>query len=304
MSRVVLVQLLFSALALVMAGLGLTLELADFKRVLREPRAVVIALLLQMLVLPGCAFLMALALQLSPRNAVGLLLLAVAPGSVSCSVYSRVFGGNVALNVSLTGLNTLLSLVALPAACTWALGHFGSQAGDVHDVTPKLFESMLVLVIPVVVGMGIRAYAPALARRLDRPMGILSIGVLIAFSAAAIVSEWNALTQAFTQVGVTAIVFNLLSLFVGYVSAHLLKFSEHDAISVAFQLGVRSAILAIFIAMTALNDTQMALPAAVYSITMVPLGLAFGTWVRYRNAARQAARPTARDESGDLKLPA
>ncbi|MBV9889490.1 MAG: bile acid:sodium symporter family protein, partial [Rhizobacter sp.] len=284
-----------------MAGLGLTLELADFKRVLGAPRAVVIALVLQMIVLPGCALLMAHALQLSPRNAVGLLLLAIAPGSVSCSVYSRVFGGNVALNVSLTGLNTLLSLVALPAACTWALGHFGSPAGDVQDLSGKLFESMLVLVIPVAIGMVVRAYAPGLARRLDRPMGLLSIGVLIAFSAAAILSEWGALTHAFTQVGSTAIVFNLLSLFVGYGSAHLLKLGERDAISLAFQLGVRSAILAIFIAMTALNDTQLALPAAVYSITMVPFGLAFGAWVRYRNASRRALS-SAQADSADLQL--
>src|SRR6516162_7707945 len=163
MSRVVMVQLLFSALALVMVGLGLTLQLADFRRVLTERRAVAVALAAQMVVLPACAFLIALVLQLSPPNAVGLVLLAVAPGSVSSSVYSRVFGGNVALNVSLTGLNTLLSMLALPAMCSWALAYFNTAPGEMQSIVRKLAESMLVLVIPVLVGMVVRARAPALA---------------------------------------------------------------------------------------------------------------------------------------------
>jgi BASS family bile acid:Na+ symporter len=285
---VLIVQLLFSALALVMAGLGLTLELADFKRLLAERRTVVIALVMQMIVLPACALAIAFALQLSPRNAVGLLLLALAPGSVSSSIYSRVFGGHVALNVSLTGINTLLSMITLPVTCGWAIRFYGAESGDTQSIVRKLAESMVVLIVPVVVGMIVRARAPALARRLERPMGFVSIGVLVAFSAAAIVSEWAALAQAFTQVGVSAIVFNLLSLWVGYAGALALKIRQADAVAIAFQIGVRSAVLAIFVAMTALNDTQMALPAAVYSITMVLFALTFGAWVR-RRGARQAA---------------
>jgi len=302
MSRVVMVQLLFSALALVMVGLGLTLQLADFRRVLTERRAVAVALATQMVVLPVCAFLIALVLQLSPPNAVGLVLLAVAPGSVSSSIYSRVFGGNVALNVSLTGLNTLLSMLALPATCSWALVYFNTEPGEMRSIVRKLAESMLVLVIPVLVGMVVRARTPALARRLDRPMGLISIGVLVLFSAAAIVSEWEALAQAFSQVGVSAALFNLLSIWVGYAGAHAFKLSERDSVAITFQLGVRSAVLAIFVAMTALNDTQMALPAAVYSITMVPFGLAFGAWVRRRNGRRAGSEEDLR--AGDMELPA
>ena len=288
MSRVLIVQLLFFALALVMVGLGLTLKVADFKRLITEGRAVAMALVTQMVVLPACALVIALVLHLAPQHAVGLVLLAVAPGSVSSGVYSRVFGGNVALNVSLTGLNTLLSMLVLPATCGWALAYFNTAPGDMKAIVHKLAESMIVLIIPVVVGMVVRARAPALARRLDRPMGFISISVLVLFSGAAIASEWDALAMAFTQVGVSAVLFNLLSIWIGYASAHAFKLSERDSVAVTFQLGVRSAVLAIFVAMTALNDTQMALPAAVYSVTMVPLGLAFGAWVRRRNARRDA----------------
>jgi BASS family bile acid:Na+ symporter len=303
MSRVVTVQLLFSALALVMAGLGLTLEVADFKRLISERRAVVIALVTQMVVLPVCAFLIAIALQLSPRNAVGLVLLAVAPGSVSSSIYSRVFGGNVALNVSLTGLNTLLSMVTLPATCSWAMAYFNADSGDLDSILRKLAESMMILVVPVVIGMVVRARAPEFARSLDKPIGYISIGVLVVFSGAAIVSEWEALAQAFTQVGLSAILFNLLSLWVGYVGAHAFRLSERDSVAIAFQLGVRSAVLAIFVAMTALNDTQMALPAAVYSITMVLFGMTFGVWVRRRNAKRGLRPGLALGDRGAMELP-
>jgi len=170
MSTQITVQLLFVALALVMAGLGLSLEAADFRRILDEKRAVLVALTLQMAVLPLAALAIAVAMQLPTPYAVGLMLLAAAPSSISSNLYSHVFGGSVALNVSLTGVNTALSLVWLPLICNLALGHFAQRDAALPPITGKLLETMATLVVPVLLGMAVRRQFPAFAKRADRPM--------------------------------------------------------------------------------------------------------------------------------------
>ena len=282
MSTQTTVQLLFVALAFVMAGLGLSLQLADFHRVLTERRAVLIALTSQMVVMPMIALGIALGMRLETPYAVGLMLLAAAPSSISSSLYSHVFGGNVALNVSLTGVNTAISLLSLPLICNWALGRFTATDVGLPQVTGKLLETMATLLIPVIFGMAVRVRFPAFAKRADRPMRVFSVLVLVVFSAGAIVKEWQSLIKGFAEVGGSVVSFNLLSLGVGYVSAKVMALDRRSAITVAFQLGIRSAVLSIYIAMTALRDTRFALPAAVYSITMVLFGLSFGLWVRAR----------------------
>lgn len=276
MSTLGVVQLLFASLALIMGGLGLSLEIADFRRIVSERRAVVVALTLQFLVLPVVAFGLAVGFDLAPEYAVGLMLLAAAPASISSNLYSHVFGGNVALNMTLTGLNTAISIVTLPLLCGWAMQHFTLLDHAVPDVTGKLMESMAILVIPVVIGMVVRVRAPAFAARAEKKMRLLSIVVLAAFSIGAIVKEWASLATAFSQVGATVVTFNLMSLAMGYLVAKALCRSRAAAITIAFELGVRSAVLSMYVAMTILQDTRMALPAAVYSVTMVLFALSFG----------------------------
>lgn len=270
------VQILFAALALVMVGLGLSLEVEDFRRIARERRPVAVGMTLQFLVMPALAFAVAVAFRVSPPYAVGLMLLAAAPGSVSASIYSRVFGGNVALNMSLTGINTLVSMVTLPLFCGWSQGYFlqGSEA----TVSPigKLAEAMVTLVVPAAVGMAVRAKAPCFAAKADKPMRILSLLVLVAFSAGAIIKEWASLKTGFSEVGMAVIAFNLLGLGLGFGLARTIT-TRRSAIAVAFELGVRSAVLSIYLAMTTLHDSRIALPAAVYSITMVVFAMSFGS---------------------------
>lgn len=285
MSTVGLVQVLFAALALVMAGLGLSLEVEDFRRLLEKRRAVVVAITLQMLVLPLAAFAIATTMSLETPYAVGLMLLAAAPGSISSNLYSHVFGGNVALNMSLTGFNTLFSMLTLPLICSWSFSYFTVGPEILPSVGEKLVEAMVTLVVPVVVGMAIRLRLPRFAERAERPIRIFSVVVLVAFSAAAIIKEWATLSHGFAQVGFSVVLFNLLSLFLGYTVARGSALDSSSAIAIGFQLGIRSAVLSIYIAMTVLNDSQIALPAAVYSVTMVLLGLSFGVWVKRRPIA-------------------
>ena len=276
MSTQVTVQMLFVALALVMGGLGLSLELADFRRVLTEKRVVLMALGLQMVVLPSAALGIAVAMRLETPYAVGLMLLAAAPSSISSNLYSHVFGGNVALNVSLTGVNTALTLFSLPLICNWALRYFTASEAAFPPVTGKLLETMATLILPVILGMAVRTRFPGFAAKADKPMRIFSVLVLVVFSVGAIVKEWQSLVKGFVEVGGSVVVFNLLSLGIGYATAHLVALDRRSAVTFAFQLGIRSAVLSIYVALSALKDTQFALPAAVYSITMVIFGLSFG----------------------------
>lgn len=286
MSTLGTVQLLFAAIALVMVGLGLSLQLDDFRRVAREKRAMAVALPLQLVVMPVTAYALAIAFELSPPYAVGLMLLASAPGSISSSIYSNAFGGNVALSMSLTGVNTALSMVTLPLICSWSLAHFEGVNGASPQLVGKLAEAMLTLTAPVGLGMIIRVKAPGFAARAERPMRVLSLLVLVAFSIGAIVKEWQSLVAAFSAVGLTVVIFNLLSLTMGYAVARKVCDKPASALAIAFDLGVRSAVLSIYVAMTTLQSTQTALPAAVYSVTMVIFALSFGFLVRRRQLAR------------------
>ena len=122
--------LLLISLALVMFGLGLSLSVADFQRLLKYPKAVVVALALQVVALPLACWALVVALGLPPVFAVGLMLLAASPGGVSANLFSHLFGGNVAMNISLTAINTLLSIVTMPLIANWAI-HTFAKTGQV-----------------------------------------------------------------------------------------------------------------------------------------------------------------------------
>jgi len=289
MSTMVLMQFLFGALALVMAGQGLSMRVADFQRLWIERRPVLLACLLQLVVLPLAALALATLMKLPTVFAVGLMLLAAAPGSISSNLYSHVFGGNVVLSTTLTGLNTLLSTITLPLITGWAMVHFAVGTLVAPSIVGKVLEVMAILVIPVAIGMVVGARAPKFAARADRPMRLFSLVVLATFCVLAIVKEWRALMDGFDQVGASVVLFNLFSIGIGYLVPKARGMTDDVAIAVAFHLGVRSAVLSIYVAMTALNSTQMALPAAVYSVTMILFGITFGTAVR--RAARRRPLP-------------
>lgn len=280
METTTLVLLLYVALGFVMAGLGLSLTTADFRRLASHGRGIVVALGVQMLIMPLLAFGISVALRLPPPFAVGLLLLAATPGSVSTNLYSHVFGGNVAFNVALTGLNTFLCAITLPIVCGMAMAFFGSYDAAVPVLMNKATEVFAIVLGPVLVGMFVRAKAVRFADLAAKPVKIASALVVIVFSVAAIVKEREALASGFAAVGAGVVVLNVLSLVIGYSSARLAKLERQATITVAFQAGIHNAIMALYVALAVLNQPLMALPAAVYSITMNAFAICFGLWVR------------------------
>lgn len=271
--------LLLISLALVMLGVGLSLSLEDFARLRRHPKAVAIALLLQMLVLPLACFAMIKLVGLPPVMAVGLMLLAASPGGVSANLFSHLFGGHVALNISLTAINTLLSVITMPLIANLALQHFIGE-GVVPLQTAKVAEVMAVVLLPVVVGMSVARWRPALAARLEKPFKIFSAVVLALLALGAIAKEWRALADSAASIGGIVVVFNLLSLLSGYYLSRALGLTKTMATAISFEIGIHNSTLALYIALSVLQNFQMALPAAAYSVSMYVIGSLFGLWLR------------------------
>ena len=277
-----LVVFLPLALAVVMAGLGLHLTLADFRRVLAMPRAVGVALAVQSLLLPPLAFGLALLAGLPGELGLGLVLLAASPGGVTANLFSHIARGDVALNISLTAINSLLALATLPVWTALALSVFLGDAASVPPPIRKVLEVALLVVLPVALGMALRRWRPALAHAAERPVRLLSsllLGLLIAL---AFISEWETVRTFLPVVGLACVAFNVASLASGYLAARAAKLAQPQAIAISFEIGIHNGTLAIFIAIEVLQRSQAAIAPAVYSLSMYLTGALFAAWLLHK----------------------
>ncbi|MGY1604443.1 bile acid:sodium symporter family protein [Geodermatophilus sp. SYSU D00815] len=278
--------LLPAALALVMLGLGLSLTVADFARVGRQPRAVVIALALQLVVLPLVCFGLVLLFDLPPLLAVGLLLLAASPGGTTANLFSHLFRGDVALNITLTAVNSLIAVVTLPLVTNLAIAWFDpADAGSIGLQFGKTVQVFAIVLVPVAIGMLARRRAPGFAERMDRPVRIVSAVVLALVIVGTIVAERENIADYLGDVGLPALLFCLLSLGTGFVVPRALGVVHRQAIASAFEIGVHNSTLAITVAISVLGSVELAVPAAVYGVLMFPVAAAFG-WAITRAGRR------------------
>ena len=256
------------ALGVIMLGLGMGLTLDDFRRVARYPRAVLTGLILQVAVLPAAAFALALGFGLPPELAVGLMLLAASPGGATANIYSHLARGDVALNITLTAINSLLCLATLPLILNLSLEYFLGAGQYVPPPVRKVIEVALIIVLPVIIGMVVRAYAPRLTERVEKPLRLLSVLVLVLLVAGAVLQERDTLVSFFAVVGLACLSFNLISMGVGYAAPIALKLPRRQAIAIAMEIGIHNGTLAIFIALNVLDNARISVPAAVYSLLM------------------------------------
>jgi len=276
------------ALGIVMIGLGLHLTLADFRRVATAPRAVVVALSVQTLLLPPVAFGLALGFGLPPELGLGLVLLAAAPGGVTANLFSHLARGDVALNISLTAINSALALFTLPVWTALGLSILMSSEQAIPPPTRKVVEVGLLVLLPVVIGMSLRAWKPALADRLDKPVRIASTLILVVLIAAAVVLERETLTRYAAVVGAAVLLFNLISLGAGYAASRAAKLGVPQATAIAFEIGIHNGTLAIFVALHVLGMAGAAVAPALYSLVMYVTGGLFAWWIVKRVIPRQS----------------
>ncbi len=273
-----------AALAVIMFGLGLSLTVDDFVRVTRRPRAAVVALTLQLLVLPAVCFGLVLAAGLEPVLAVGMVLLAASPGGTTANLFSHLFRGDVALNVSLTAVNSLLAVVTLPLVTNLAVAVFDPPgAGGIGLQFGKTVTVFAIVLVPVALGMLVRRGSPAFADRMDRPVRVLSAVVLALVIVGTVLAEREDVAGYLREVGLVALAFCVLSLLLGFAVPRAVGVGHRQALACAFEIGVHNSTLAIAIAVGVLGSVELAVPAAVYGVLMFPVATLVG-WAITRSA--------------------
>ena len=280
------------ALGVIMFGLGLDLTPGDFARIGKRPKAVAVALACQLLLLPAVCFGLVLLFRLPPVLAVGMMLLAASPGGTTANLYSHLFRGDVALNISLTAINSVIAVLTLPVIVNLSIAWF--QPGDmtVGLQLKKTIEVFMIVLAPVCLGMLVRGLRPGFARAMDKPVRLASVVILTLVIAGAVVSNFAVLKDDILALSGIVVSFCILSLGIGFIIPRLFRISREQSIASAFEVGLHNATLAIVIAESVLAVPDMSLPAAVYGVLMFPLAAAFGLLITRKGALKATAPGT------------
>lgn len=266
-----------------MLGLGLSLTLEDFRRVAKYPKAITIALGCQMILLPALCFFLAKFSGLEPALAVGLMLLAASPGGATANLYSHLSNGDVALNISLTAINSVLTLFTLPLIVNFSLSYFMDSGQYIPMQFSKVLEVFAIVLVPVTIGMLINKWFARFAARMAKPVKIASALILIIIIVSVTVREKQLLATYFAILGVPVLLFNLFSLASGYFIPRWLDIEKKQAIAIGMEIGIHNGTLAIYIALSVLANSSMAVPPAFYSLIMFFTAALFGYLVKSRS---------------------
>ncbi|GGS41482.1 bile acid:sodium symporter family protein [Actinokineospora fastidiosa] len=275
------------ALAIVMFGLGLHLTVADFTRVAKVPKAALLALGTQILVLPAVCLGLVLAFDLDPVLAVGMMLLAASPGGTTANIFSHLAGGDVALNITLTAINSVLAVVTLPVVVNLSIAGFLDADTAIGLQPAKMLQVFAIVLVPVAIGMVVRRRWPEFAERMTRPVKIASVVVLAAVIVGAMVAERENLLDYLRSVGLVSLLLVVCSLGLGYAVPRLARVEPRQAIASSFEVGIHNSTLAITIALSPalLDNATMAVPAAVYGVVMFIPAAIVAYWVGGRRRA-------------------
>lgn len=265
------------ALAIIMAGLGLELTPKDFTRIKKHPKAVVLALFCQLFILVGIAFFICKILALSPALAVGLMLLAASPGGPTANLFSYLYKGDIALNITLTAINSVAAAFSLPFIVNLAIQHFMTDGQQVGLQFSKVAQVFLIIIVPVCLGMLLRHFSPRIAEKLNRPVGIFAVIFLVLIIIVAVFKERNNILDYLMQIGAATALFCFASLLIGYFIPRLFGINSAQARACAFEIGIHNSTLAMTIALTIMSSTTIAMPAVVYSLIMYIFAAIFGT---------------------------
>jgi BASS family bile acid:Na+ symporter len=274
------------ALAIIMFGLGLDLTIGDFKRVGRAPKAVAVALACQILLLPAICFGLVVLFDLPPLLGIGMLLLAASPGGTTANLFSHLFRGDVALNITLTAINTVIAVVTLPLITGLAIAWYDRQ-DDVSMPLVEIVKVFALILLPVGVGMLVNARAPGFARRMDKPVRIGSAVILAILVLGILLDQRENVSDYLADVGLVTALFCAISLVVGYYVPKAFGVTGPQAIASSMEVGVHNATLAIFVAVEVLDEVEISVPAAVYSLVMFLFAALWGAWVSRQVGARE-----------------
>lgn len=266
--------LLPAALVFIMFGMGMSLTPGDFKRVIVSPKAKLIGLFCQLLVLPLLAFGIALALRLPGDLAVGLMLVAACPGGPTSNIISHLSRGDTALSVSLTAVSSMITVFTIPLIVGASIRYFlGETASLVLPFWKTVAQLLVVTIIPILLGMWANASLPSWCRRMESPFNLISIGFLILVIGLAVAREQD-LGKQFLLAGPAAAILNIASMILGFGAATWFRLARPQRITISIEVGIQNGTLALAIALGMLESSRIAMPAVVYSLIMFASGAA------------------------------
>ena len=263
------------ALFVIMLGMGLSLTLQDFKRVVVFPKATFVGLFGQLVLLPLVAFLMLKIISLPPVFAVGVMLLAVCPGGPTSNLISNLAKADLALSITLTAICSLITVFTIPGLLNLSMEHFIGEGKYVElPLLATMIQIVVITIIPVSIGMLVRWKFPNVADKAEQPVKVASALFITIIIIGVIIKERNNLAAYFMEVGIIMLLINVVIMSLSYGAGVLFKLNHPQCSTISIESGIQNGTLAIAIATGAalLNNSQMSIPAAVYSLLMFITG--------------------------------
>ncbi|MBD3662673.1 bile acid:sodium symporter family protein [Sulfitobacter sp. TSTF-M16] len=274
------------SLAIIMLSLGIGLTWADFARVARYPRAFAVGAVSQVVLVPLAALLVVTLFGLPGELAVGFMLISFCPGGVTSNMISKLSRGDVALSVSLTAVISLLSILTVPVLAAWAVSRFMGDAAPDVSVTSLAIAMFLITTLPVLIGVAIRHLAPVFADRVEPVLSTLATVLFVVIVIAALAGNWSTFVENLPLLGPALITLNAGLMIIGFVLAALAGLAWQARKTISVETGIQNATLGITLAALITGQPEgfspMALPSAIYGITMYFVALPFVAWFRSR----------------------
>ena len=255
-------------LGIITLGMGLAIEEKDITGIFRYPKAIIVGLLSQMLVLPVIAFIIAFLIPIDPVYKVGLIIIAACPGGATSNLVNFMLNGNVALSLSITVINSLITLVTIPLIVRTGLHFYLGEDSLIRlPFGETILNIFLIVAIPAAVGVTIRHYQREIAIRLEKPLRyFLPLLLFMVYSGVLFIDEGakNLHLRDYMNLYPHAILLNILSMFSGWFIARGFRLKRRNQFTIAVEVGLQNSTLAIFIAATLLTSQKMAVVPIIY----------------------------------------
>jgi BASS family bile acid:Na+ symporter len=269
------------ALAFIMFALGLGLTGADFLRVIKQPRDFFVGTFSQIILLPIIAFILVKLWPISPELAIGVMIIAAAPGGVTSNILTSFAKGDVALSISLTAVISLLSVITVPFIILTSLTLIENSGLDLNiSLTNMAISMFLIVTVPVITGMIFRKFASNVAIKFESIAKKISAVLFVIVLLGAILAEKDNVVSYFAQAGLITLVLNVVMMIVAYYIAQLLASGTQQKKCITIECGLQNGTLAIFVATSIFGGGIYVIPAATYSLIMFATSLIFVYFVR------------------------
>ena len=272
------------ALAFIMFALGLGLTGTDFLRVIKQPKDFFVGAISQIILLPVIAFVLVKIWPISPELAIGVMIIAAAPGGVTSNILTSFARGDVALSISLTAIISLLSVITVPFIIVTSLGLLGSENVSQNiSLTSMAISMFLIVTVPVIIGMIFRRFVSNTAINFEPIAKKISVVLFIIVLLGAILAEKDNIVSYFADAGLITFVLNVLMMVVAFYVAKLFGTGNAQKKCIAIECGLQNGTLAIFVGTTLFGGGAFVIPAATYSLIMFVTSLIFVFFVRNTN---------------------